>query len=643
MRKTLLAAMAISSLGAMAQVSERDFEFRTLRPEHVVNYVTDATGTRLGMHRVGVPGKTFPLTGAPRIPILLVEFPDRPFYASGKTSEEVLENFDYYFNGFDDDEVYRHVGSIGSVFGYFNDMSRGQFLPDFELIGPIMMDHGYATYGYDGDSGYDANVRALYKEAVTKAMEQFAVDWSKFDNNGDGSVDFLHFIHSGWGQNINHNADKDAIWAKEYGGGMTITLDNGQSVKLACFGISAEARYKNEGQVAKDIESGDFPNGYNPDNMKMDGIGVCLHEMSHALGLPDFYDTHYEAFGMDIWSIMDYGEYCVDGYQPVGYTAYERNFFGWEPLETLTEPQVLTLKCFVDGGVGYKIVNPANPNEYYVIENRQGKGWDTYLGSRVGHGLQVTHVDYNESKWLNNSVNTDAKHQRMTIIAANNSYLGTNVASSMSEWRECLGGQLYPGTTFNFNLTDESTPAATVFTPYNSRYFMSQPLRNITENEDGTVTVCFRTNGKLDVPETNAASDISEHGFTASWEPVENATKYVVEMEMEGESARVDTLSELSISYEDLKASTAARFRVMALADSPEDYIGSDWSEYVYLNTDEDTIEQLPDSEKMVHVYAMNGMPVTYCKASDIRRLFIRTGVYVVKYQNGSTRKVMIK
>ena len=175
----------------------------------------------------------------------------------------------------------------------------------------------------------------------------------------------VFFIYAGWGEHA-AKSDPDAIWAKESTSSTTVTDEDGGKVTFALYGMTSEARYASYDQLEKDLQ-GEFPNGYNPDNMQMDGIGVCLHEMSHALGLPDFYDTGYKAFGMDLWSLMDYGEYCVSGYQPVGYTAYERSYMGWESLETLTAPQVLTLRCFADGVVGYKIVNPDNENEYYVI------------------------------------------------------------------------------------------------------------------------------------------------------------------------------------------------------------------------------------------------------------------------------------
>lgn len=625
------------ALNATAQVESIGEWWQNERPEHVMQYVTDATGTHRVPARIGTANNGILSAPLPKIPILLVDFPDRRFYASGKSAEEVRERYDLFFNGYDDESVQQATGSKGSVFSYFNDMSKGKFLPEFDIIGPVTLSEGYATYGANSGKSIDINIETFYKEAVTAAVGEGGVRWEDYDNDGDGKVDVIFFIYAGWGEHA-AMSDPDAIWAKEKTSTLRVTYDDGKEVTFAMFGMTSEARYASLEQLQQDLQ-GEFPNGYNPDNMKMDGIGVFLHEMGHALGLPDFYDTDYKAFGMDLWSIMDYGEYCMHGYFPVAYTAYERSFMGWENLVTLTEPQVLTLRCFAEDGEGYKIVNPANENEFYVIENRQGKGWDEYLGSCIGHGMQVTHVDYDKECWGASTVNKNPAHQRMTLIAANDRYLGTNSAQNATEWLDCLAGQLYPGTSFNYNLTDESTPAASVFTPCNGSYFMSQPLRNITENEDGTVTVCFRTNGQLDVPLFNEPDEVNEHGFTLSWEPVENAVSYVVETEAEGAPLRTDAVSGQSLTVSDLHASTAVRCRIKARAHTPEDYVDSEWSEYLYLHTDEDVVQNVEESAQQVYVYDMNGMPVSCCKSSELSRLDVRPGIYVVRYPNGSIRK----
>lgn len=450
---------------------------RIERPQRVYEY--DEGGIRRMPQKIG-SRKTAPLpcTGSPKIPVILVQFPDRSFYASGKSDAEVRHSYELFFNGKNAEEVYEQTHSHASIQQYFKDQSLGAFSPEFTILGPVTLSQSYAFYGKNEGESKDVNLYQLYKEALSKCVQEKHAEWSIFDNNGDGRIDMAFFIHAGWGENYAQDDDRNAIWARESTSLLTVTDDENNSVSFSCYGVCAEA--------SRPVSSEYEGKGYDPKDMRMDGIGVCIHELSHALGLPDFYDTNYEAFGMDLWSVMDYGEYAGNGFYPSNYTAYERDFMGWQPLIELTDTTILNIACFAEGGQGYKVVNEANEDEYYVIENRQPKGWDTKACGK-GRGLQVTHVDYNASRWTTNSVNTDKKHQRMTIIAANNKYLGTNSASTTTEWNESLKGNLFPYTQPSQSLTDTSSPAAEVY----AGALMHKPIYDITQNEDGTVTIYF--------------------------------------------------------------------------------------------------------------------------------------------------------
>jgi len=277
------------------------------------------------------------------------------------------------------------------------------------------------------------------------------------------------FVFAGPGQNATGNSDE--IWPKETNSGGTI---NG--TKYACYACCNET-YKG------------VP----------DGIGVFVHELSHALGLPDLYDTAKSVcYGLDYWDVMDSGCYCGDGYVPCNYSAYERDFMGWQSLVTLNpeEPQHLTLNPISSYGDGYKMVNAENENEYYIIENRQNKGWDTFFGrgssSRKYHGLLVSHVDYVQAKWTANVVNTKASHQYYTIIPADSSLYSFSQVNSNEEYQAWLtdnAGDLYPGTTGLDSLTGAKAYVYT--TTGETPNQLNQPLYNITENEDGTLELDY--------------------------------------------------------------------------------------------------------------------------------------------------------
>ena len=72
----------------------------------------------------------------------------------------------------------------------------------------------------------------------------------------------------------------------------------------------------------------------------------------------------------------------------------------------------------------YMIKNAAHPDEYYLLENRQKKGWDAALPAS---GMLILHVDYDPDIWNYNLVNSNSDgsdgnpfndHQRCTIFHA---------------------------------------------------------------------------------------------------------------------------------------------------------------------------------------------------------------------------------
>lgn len=609
MRKGILFILSYLVAGLLGVCAQTDDEgvFTTLRPLCSVSMdegsVDDdfSRNARLA-RKVGRRGELMPVVGTPKIPVLLVDFPDRTFYAAGQTDDDVRATYDLFFNGFDDAEVQKKLGSTGSVFSYFDEMSHGQFLPDFEIIGPVRLDNGYAYYGSNSGKSKDVNMYDFYREAVMKAVNQYDVDWMQFDNNGDGKVDFIHFVYAGWGENTLQTMDSegnvsfldpDAIWAHEMTGTIVVNVDDGKSVSFACYGASAEARIKSGSQALADRRGEFAPTGYNPANLKVDGVGICIHEMSHAMGLPDFYDMKGDGYGMDVWSVMDYGDYVGSGYNPAIYNAYERNFMGWEDLPVLREPQVVTIPCFDDGGCGYKIVSPDSPSEYYILENRQAKGWDQ-MACKNAHGLVVTHVDYDEGMQF-------------------------------------------------FALEDDTNPDAMLNNGMHKHsVFMAQAIRNITENEDGSITLCFRTNGQLEVPEGLEAQEVGMNGFVASWQPVDRAVAYVTEMEQNG-AYYCDTLRACGVRYDGLLSDVPVTLRVKAIASSPEDYVDSEWTDYLELTTAADFIAELPESEKPVTVYTMDGKAISHCMADEVYRLSLRKGIYIIMYSNGASKKIFVR
>jgi len=406
-------------------------------PINLTDY-SSYSASPVGMHKVGMR-QTAPLPsiGSPKVPVILVQFADKAFTLGSDnkvSSEQANKKYAGFFNKKDGNAS----PSIGSVYQYFNEQSYGQFTPEFQIIGPVTLSKGYAYYGADSEDMKDYNIDAFFREACQLAMKENSVDWSAFDNNEDGIVDMVFFIYAGNGQN--YSDDANTIWPKEKVDGMSVIVD-GETIKFGAYGCASELYGNN-----------------------FDGIGVCCHELSHGIGLPDLYDVNYKGgLGMDMFDIMDGGVYQMEGKCPCAYTAYERDFMGWRPLTVVgcDESLSLVLDPIETTGYGYKVVNKADPNEYFILENRQNLGYDKYLpmpndcyyeAYGASHGLQITYVHYSSYAWINNEVNTLVSHQRMTIVPADGAFDSDKV-ERFGDWATSALGDLYPG---KFNVTEMS-------------------------------------------------------------------------------------------------------------------------------------------------------------------------------------------
>ena len=426
-----------------------------------------------------------PNNGSPRIPILLVQYSDYKF--KDADPKATFQNF------FDNGET--------SAYQYFVDQSNGKYTPQFDVYGPITLSGTRATYGGNDYWGDDKGVGQMVAEGCLGLDSQ--INFKNYDNDGDGECDVVIVLYAGDGEASSYEDDcEDAVWpcqwalsSSDYN--KSLTLDNTLVNKFAVFNEL-----------------------YGQDLTKIDGIGTFCHEFSHCLGLPDFYDTNYSGFfGMGDWSLLDSGSYNNDGFTPIGYSAYEKEFMGWIEIEEATENTFYTLPIFNQKSLAtdkaIKITNSKDANEYYIIENRAPQGWDKYI--YADGGLFIYHVTYNASAWSGNTVNNYSL-QRMTPIPADNllkmdrvSYYGETYYLVNTDDE---AGDLWPYGNAT-ELTDTSVPAAKV----NTGSFMGKPVTAITKNSDGTVSFWF-----MKAPKPTAAQPVlGEHGiesrtsFTANW------------------------------------------------------------------------------------------------------------------------------
>ena len=377
-----------------------------------------------------------PLNIAPRGLVILVNFQDVTFETSKAEMDSMLtgknytRDYSYNYNG----KNYV-VSSEGSAWKYFYDSSNGHYDPQFDVVGPVTVSKNMAYYGKNNPStNFDAAPWTMVKEACTLVND--SVDFSLYDNDKDGYVDFVYVIYAGYGEA--DGGEENTIWPHSYW-----LLDAGITCKM-------------DGKYVDLYACGNEMDSYTDHHT---GIGTFCHEFSHVLGLPDLYTTEGQTHKtLGSWDILDYGPYSNDGNTPPAYSAYERFFMGWliprlivdaENVE-LEELQESNSALLISSSDQHNLIgNDPKPTTFYLLENRQQVGWDEYL---PGHGLMLTKIQYDYNKWLENAVNNSSSRMGVDLIEADG-----KTPNSRQSGYDGKPGDLFPaGATEYLGITDHS-------------------------------------------------------------------------------------------------------------------------------------------------------------------------------------------
>lgn len=273
---------------------------------------------RYGQSAAGI----LPSIGAPKIPIIMVEFQDVAFQTT--TTPELLSR---YFN---EKGFYIDKGWGGSVKDYFEDQSYGLFSPSFEVVGKVKLPKNREYYGENVDNSVHINVEEFYHSAVELMLQQ-ENNFRAFEHQQKIPLVILFF--AGASENsAKESGRENYLWSAFKESPFTVANKTFESYLVTGELINY---YKSEsGKPLMDAQD-------NPiiDYSALEGPGVKCHEICHALGLPDAYDTqnlYWET--PDYLDLMDYGQYAMDiGERPIGLSAYERNCLGWLNLLQLDD------------------------------------------------------------------------------------------------------------------------------------------------------------------------------------------------------------------------------------------------------------------------------------------------------------------
>lgn len=429
----------------------------------------------------------FPTIGEVHSLVILVQFADTKFSTVGSDAHQ-------FFNNMLNEPGFTYSnGANGSARDFYLNSSNGRFQPKFDVIGPVTLPEKYSYYGANKGSSVDNPVRLeeFVREACTLADP--SVDFSQYDHNQDGFIDNIYFFYAGKGEA--DSGDGNAIWphsayysdmAKDAGLSETSLKLNG--VEVGNYTCSNEIN----GTLITPQPA---------------GIGTFVHEFGHVLGLADHYDVNYgiTTFAPGSFDTMAQASYNNNGNTPAAFSAYERACLGWIDL-TVLKNGVDTLNVLPDlndSNKAYVVpVRGTNDAEYFIMENRQQKGWDAFI---PGHGMLLWHIDYDAKAWEKNELNITGTHQRVDIVEADNKLTDNTRA-----------GDPFPGTS---NVTQCN------LTSWAGGKVMS--LDDI-EEKDGIINLMLGgLNLKLNTPDVKVA-EVQDSSIVVGWTDVPVAKRYVL-------------------------------------------------------------------------------------------------------------------
>lgn len=312
-----------------------------------------------------------PVTGTRRALVLLVDFSDKAGTRTQAHFDDMMFSLGAYATGsmrdFYREASYGVLDVVGVVSG-----SGGPTAGWYRAPQP----KSYYTDGNYGFGGYPKNAQKLVEEAI--ALADPNVDFSLYDNDGDGVVDALVVICAGSGAEQTGNVND--IWSHKW----SITPQVRDGVTIDRYFMAPE-----DGRV-----------------------GVMAHELGHLLmGWPDLYDTDYSSAGTGAWDLMAGGSWNGGGDKPAHPTSWCKTRVEWiNPTVLWNVTQSVNIPPYATNAVAYKLpIGSAASQEYFLVSNRQQAGFD---GAMPGEGMIIEHIDDTKNN------NTDENHYLVDVMQA---------------------------------------------------------------------------------------------------------------------------------------------------------------------------------------------------------------------------------
>ena len=392
-------------------------------------------------------------------------------------------------------------GSSGeySLTSLYSEMSQGAFELTGDVVGwmtlPNAADHYYtAPTGLPAQFG---NTYAFMEHTVAAA--DAVVDFGLYDNDGpdgvpnsgddDGFVDVVAFMFPAAGRECQNGSASPGIWAHRW------TTSGWNGTYITTTDPSANGGI---------IRVGDYiiQGGHDCDGTSLQQIGVVAHEMGHAFGIPDLYDTDSGCpsssscqdgsvgQGVGHWDLMGAGNWNEPA-SPAHMSAHTKSLLGWIDVVTVLRDTALTIAPILEANTAYRI-DTAVPGQYFLLENRQRLGSDAHLANT---GLLIWHVDsaVYAGRSASNTVNNIAAAKGLDLEEAD----GTNGLDGSSRGDD---GDPWPGSSNRSTFDASSTPSSA----RNGGAATSIALTNIVETAGDDITLV------IDVPDLVTFGDVDD-------------------------------------------------------------------------------------------------------------------------------------
>lgn len=419
-----------------------------------------------------------PAVGTRKMLLILVDFPDYPFQKTKADFELLMNQLNYT-----DD------GRYGSVRDFYRENSFGQLDLIHDVVGVYRLQYERAYYG--GNDGYsnDNDPRQMALEAVTMANAD--VNFADYDNDGDGTVDGVHIIYAGPGEEAGGGGD--CIWAHSWT--VSTTVDGVRTYRYSC---SPEIR-----------GSG---------GSKMTHIGVICHEIGHVLGAMDFYDTNYGTGGQypgtGNWDLMASGNWNGDGACPAHFNPYSKIYdYGWATPADGNQAASFTLDA--KSKDGFVRIDTQTDGEFFLLEYRAKSGFDLCTPY---HGLMVYRASDGLSRISANTLNAYHKQQFYPLVANASNDLPTSVVSTYGSVN--TSSAPFPGTLGVDELTDFTTPSMKSWIGVNTEF----PITSIKENVAGESVTFDIAGGTEGGAYSFKVTDSDTLSITFGWQTPANET-----------------------------------------------------------------------------------------------------------------------